>query len=161
MIALLQRTTNASVAIDGNVVGSIERGLVVLVAVEKEDDEPRATRLLERILKHRVFPDDDGRMNRSLVDAGGGLLVVPNFTLAANTNKGHRPSFAPAAAPEHGHALFSYFVDRARKAHHPVATGVFGADMQVSLINDGPVTLWLQVRGSGLSVTTQALRDSK
>jgi D-tyrosyl-tRNA(Tyr) deacylase len=145
MIGLLQRVSTASVRVDGEVKGCIERGLLVLVGVEREDDEARANRLLERILTYRVFPDDDDKMNLSLRDIQGGLLLVPQFTLPADTRKGTRPSFTPAAPPQQGQELFDYLLRQARLAHAPVASGVFGADMQVSLVNDGPVTFWLQV----------------
>jgi D-tyrosyl-tRNA(Tyr) deacylase len=145
MIGLLQRVSRADVSVAGEVVGRIERGLLVLVAVERGDREEQADRLLERLLTYRVFPDDEGRMNRSVQDVGGGLLLVSQFTLAADTRKGTRPGFTPAAAPEEGQRLFDYLVSRARIAHPVVQTGVFGADMAVSLINDGPVTFWLRV----------------
>jgi D-tyrosyl-tRNA(Tyr) deacylase len=119
--------------------------LLVLVGVEKHDDETSARRLLDRLLGYRVFPDTQGKMNLSLTDVGGDLLLVPQFTLAADTHKGTRPSFSSAASPELGASLFEYFVTVARETHPKVATGVFGADMKVSLINDGPVTFWLQV----------------
>lgn len=143
MIALIQRVTEARVVVAGEVVGAIGRGLLALVAVEPEDSEARAERLLERVLGYRVFPDDEGRMNLGLAAVGGGLLLVPQFTLAADTRKGMRPSFSSAAPPEEGRRLFGHLVERARAAHAPVATGRFGADMQVALVNDGPVTFWL------------------
>jgi len=145
MIGLIQRVSAASVTVEGAIVGEIGRGLLVLVGVEKADSEAVAQRLLERILSYRVFPDADGKMNLSLADIDGELLLVPQFTLAADTRKGTRPSFSSAAAPELGAALFDRFVQLARERHRKVATGVFGADMQVSLTNDGPVTFWLQV----------------
>lgn len=145
MIGLLQRVSNASVGVDNEIVGHIDQGLLVLVGVEKEDTEAQADRLLERLLGYRVFPDAEGKMNLSLKDIEGGLLLVPQFTLAADTQKGMRPSFSSAATPEHGRQLFSQLVTIAQSMHHDVATGQFGADMQVSLINDGPVTFWLQV----------------
>lgn len=144
MIGLIQRVSEASVAVDGRTVGQIERGLLVLVGVEKHDDEASARRLLDRLLGYRVFPDAQGKMNLSLTDIGGELLLVPQFTLAADTHKGTRPSFSSAASPELGASLFEYFVAAARKHHSKVASGVFGADMKVSLVNDGPVTFWLQ-----------------
>lgn len=144
MIGLLQRVSSARVEVDGKITGAIDRGLLVLVGVERGDDTARADRLLQRLLGYRVFPDDDGRMNRSVQDIGGGLLLVPQFTLAADTAKGTRPSFTPAAPPEEGARLFAYFLDQAQRLHPRVASGVFGADMQVSLTNDGPVTFWLQ-----------------
>jgi D-tyrosyl-tRNA(Tyr) deacylase len=145
MIGLLQRVTTASVTVDGDVVGAIERGLLVLVGVERADTEAQADRLLARLLGYRVFPDAEGKMNLSLQDVRGGLLLVPQFTLAADTRKGMRPSFSGAATPEQGRVLFQYLLTRARDHHPTVAAGRFGADMQVSLINDGPVTFWLQV----------------
>ncbi len=144
MIGLLQRVSAAQVHIDGDLIGAIETGLLVLVGVQQGDDEARAQRLLERLLGYRVFPDRSGRMNRSLVDIGGGLLLVPQFTLAADTKKGTRASFTSAAAPEIGKRLFVWLLERARECHAPVASGRFGAEMQVSLTNDGPVTFWLQ-----------------
>lgn len=144
MIGLLQRVTEARVTVDGEAVGAIGRGLLVLVGVERDDTEAKAERLLQRLLGYRVFPDAEGKMNLSLQDIDGGLLLVPQFTLAADTRKGLRPSFSCAAAPEQGRALFDYLVLCAH-AHHPtVASGRFGADMQVALVNDGPVTFWLQ-----------------
>ena len=145
MIALLQRVGEARVEVAGTTVGAIGPGLLVLLGVERDDGETEAARLVERVLGYRVFEDDAGRMNRSLVDTGGGLLVVPQFTLAADTRKGTRASFTPAAPPEEGARLFEAFVARARESHGDVATGRFGADMQVHLVNDGPVTFWLQV----------------
>lgn len=144
MIGLLQRAQSARVEIEGRSAGAIGRGLLVLVGIERGDDESRADRLLERLLGYRVFADADGKMNLSVADIGGGLLLVPQFTLAADTDKGMRPSFTPAAAPEPGQRLFDYLVERARARHALVEAGVFGADMQVSLTNDGPVTFWLQ-----------------
>jgi D-tyrosyl-tRNA(Tyr) deacylase len=145
MIGLLQRVTSAEVRIDGQSVGRIDTGLLVLVGVERGDADAQADRLLERLLSYRVFPDSEGRMNRSLADISGGLLLVPQFTLAADTRTGTRPGFSPAADAETGKRLFDYFVARARIAHAVVQTGVFGANMQVSLTNDGPVTFWLRV----------------
>lgn len=144
MIGLLQRVAQAKVDVDGKTVAEIDAGLLVLVGVQRDDDEARARRLLERLLGYRVFPDATGRMNLSLTDTGGGLLLVPQFTLAAATRKGTRPSFTPAAVPEEGRRLFACLVELARAAHSPVASGRFGADMQVSLVNDGPVTFWLE-----------------
>jgi len=144
VIGLLQRVSRARVEVSGETVGAIGRGLLVLVAVQPDDTRARADRLLERILGYRVFPDADDRMNLSLRDLGGGLLLVSQFTLAADTRKGTRASFTSAAAPELGQRLYDYLVERARAAHPEVAAGRFGADMQVSLTNDGPVTLWLQ-----------------
>lgn len=144
MIGLLQRVIHARVEVEARVVGEIGAGLLVLVGVQREDDEARAHRLLERLLTYRVFPDATGRMNLSLSDTGGGLLLVPQFTLAAATRKGTRASFTSAAAPDDGRRLFAHLVALAQAAHAPLATGVFGADMQVSLTNDGPVTFWLE-----------------
>ena len=143
MIALIQRVTEARVVVAGEVVGTVGRGLLAFVAVEPGDTEARADRLLERILGYRVFPDGEGRMNLSLADVGGGLLLVSQFTLAADTQKGLRPSFSSAAPPDEGRRLFEHLVERARAVHGEVATGRFGADMQVALVNDGPVTFWL------------------
>ncbi|WP_018878247.1 MULTISPECIES: D-aminoacyl-tRNA deacylase [unclassified Thioalkalivibrio] len=147
MIAVIQRVTEGRVAIDGEAVGTIGPGLLALVAVEPNDTEAGAERMLDRLLGYRVFADAEGRMNRSLTETGGGLLLVPQFTLAADTRKGMRPSFSGSATPEHGAALFDYLVRRAGERHAPVASGRFGADMQVSLTNDGPVTFWLEARG--------------
>jgi D-tyrosyl-tRNA(Tyr) deacylase len=144
MIGLIQRVTEAAVHVDGQLVGAIGRGILVLVGVRPADEEASADRLLERLLGYRVFPDDHGRMNRSVRDIAGGLLLVPQFTLAADTQKGTRAGFSTAAPPEHAQRLFAYLVDAARAAHAPVGTGVFGADMRISLINDGPVTFWLE-----------------
>ena len=146
MIGLLQRVARASVTVDDQIVGRIERGMLVLVGVQRGDGDSEADRLLERLLTYRVFPDEEGRMNRSLQDTAGGLLLVPQFTLAADTRKGTRPGFSPAADPELGRRLFDYIAKNARERHSTVETGVFGANMQVSLINDGPVTFWLEVK---------------
>lgn len=146
MIGLLQRVRCARVDVAAKTVGAIERGLLVLVGVEAADDTARADRLLERLLGYRVFPDAEGKMNLSVREIGGGVLLVPQFTLAADTAKGMRPSFTPAAAPDVGRRLFEYLVEQAQQQHAPVASGVFGADMQVTLTNDGPVTFWLQTR---------------
>lgn len=145
MIGLLQRVSSAQVVVDGAVAAEIERGLVVFVGVEAGDGEGEAERLLERLLGYRVFPDEDGRMNRSLREIRGGLLLVPQFTLAADTRKGARPSFSSAAPPETGRTLFEYLVEQARATYPAVQSGRFGADMKVTLTNDGPVTFWLQV----------------
>ncbi len=144
MIGLLQRVTAARVEVAGETVGAIGPGLLVLVGVQKGDDERRAERLLERLLGFRVFPDAMGRMNLSLADRGGGLLLVPQFTLAADTRKGTRASFTAAAPPEEGRRLFDLLLEYARLRHPQVETGRFGADMRVSLVNDGPVTFWLE-----------------
>jgi D-aminoacyl-tRNA deacylase len=145
MIALLQRVSHGRVEVEGAIVGEIGAGLLVLLAVEPSDTEAQADRLVDRLLGYRVFEDSAGRMNLSVTDTGGGLLLVPQFTLAADTGKGMRPSFTRAASPEHGRTLFDYTVGRARaRLGERVATGRFGAHMQVSLTNDGPVTFWLQ-----------------
>lgn len=149
MIGLLQRVSAASVKVDGRTVGEIGTGLLVLVGVEQGDTEAQAERLLERLLGYRVFPDEAGRMNRSLADTGGGLLLVSQFTLVADTNKGTRPSFSSAAPPDEGRRLFDWLVARARARHAPVATGEYGAHMAVALVNDGPVTFQLRVPPSG------------
>lgn len=146
MIGLLQRVTMASVTVEQRIVGSIDSGLLVFVGVERHDNDKHADRLLERLLSYRVFSDDLGKMNINLRDHGGGLLLVPQFTLPADTRKGTRPSFTPAAPPDQGKMLFDYLCQQARLQHPYVATGEFGAHMQVSLINDGPVTFWLQIQ---------------
>jgi D-tyrosyl-tRNA(Tyr) deacylase len=145
MIGLLQRVSEASVTVDGAVTGAIGRGLMVLVCAEKGDTEREADALLAKLLTYRVFSDDAGKMNRSVTDVAGGLLLVPQFTLAADTRSGTRPSFSPAAAPEDGRRLFDHVVRQARERHGIVETGRFGADMKVALINDGPVTFWLRI----------------
>jgi len=145
MIALLQRVSSASVLVEGETVGDIDAGLLVLVAVEPGDGEAQAQRMCERLLGYRIFSDEVGRMNLSLAETGGGLLLVPQFTLAADTRKGMRPSFTTAASPEEGRRGFDRLVELARAAHPRVATGRFGAHMQVRLINDGPVTFMLRV----------------
>jgi D-tyrosyl-tRNA(Tyr) deacylase len=145
MLTVIQRVTTAKVTVDNRVIGEINAGIMALVAVEKEDNEKIAQRLLERILNYRIFADDNDRMNLSLLDIQGGLLLVPQFTLAANTDKGNRPSFASAAAPEQGLQLFGYLQVLATATYPNVQFGEFGADMQVSLVNDGPVTFMLKV----------------
>lgn len=145
MIALLQRVRHARVEVDGAITGQIGPGLMVLLCAERGDSEREADQLLAKLLTYRVFSDEAGKMNRSLKDVAGGLLLVPQFTLAADTKSGTRPSFSPAAPPALGRQLFDYFLAQARQVHAVVESGVFGADMQVSLTNDGPVTLWLQV----------------
>jgi D-tyrosyl-tRNA(Tyr) deacylase len=146
MIALIQRVSQASVVVDGASIGAIDAGLMVLLCAERGDTEKQADALLNKLLAYRVFSDDAGKMNRSVTESAGGLLLVPQFTLAADTNSGTRPSFTPAAAPELGRQLFDYFVRRAKVKHAQVETGQFGADMKVSLTNDGPVTFWLQIK---------------
>jgi D-tyrosyl-tRNA(Tyr) deacylase len=146
MIGLLQRVSEASVKAHGVLVGRIGLGLVVFIGVEKGDCEAQADRLLERLLGYRVFPDDSGRMNRSLAEVAGGLLLVSQFTLAADTDKGTRASFSAAAPHDDARRLFDYLVQKARTAHPEVATGEYGAHMEVALVNDGPVTFRLRVR---------------
>jgi len=146
MISLIQRVSHAHVEVAGETVGAIGRGILALIAVEKGDGAAQADRLLERILGYRIFEDAEGRMNRSLADIDGELLLVSQFTLAADTQKGTRASFTPAASPEDGRRWFDYLVDQARSRRAVVATGQFGAHMQVHLVNDGPVTFWLQVK---------------
>ena len=141
MIAVLQRVSEASVRVEGVVIGQIGAGLLVLLCAEKGDTEAVADRMLAKMLKLRIFSDDEGKMNRSLQDVGGGLLVVSQFTLAADVAGGNRPSFTQAAAPEDGRRLYEHFVVQAQAAHPVVQTGRFAADMQVSLVNDGPITI--------------------
>ncbi len=143
MITLLQRVSEARVEVEREVIGQIDQGILVLVGVQAEDDLAGMQRQLERLLNYRVFADADGKMNLSLRDIQGGLLLVPQFTLAANTRKGRRPSFASAASPEQGAAIFDAMVSAARESYPRVASGRFGADMQVHLVNDGPVTFIL------------------
>ncbi len=144
MIALLQRVSSASVTVDGELIGKIEHGLLALIGVEKNDDTAKAGRLVERILGYRVFSDDDGKMNLNVRDVDGGVLLVPQFTLAADTCKGMRPSFSSAADAESGRALFDAVVDIMEHITDRVQKGRFGADMSVQLVNEGPVTFWLQ-----------------
>ncbi len=147
MIGLLQRVSHASVDVDGVRVARIECGLLVLIGIQRGDDVARGTRMLERLLGYRVFEDDKGRMNRSLRDLGpaaGGLLLVPQFTLAADTSSGTRPSFTPAAAPDDARERYEDLVSTAKRVWPGMQSGVFGADMQVSLLNNGPVTFWLE-----------------
>ncbi|MGK8942703.1 D-tyrosyl-tRNA(Tyr) deacylase [Stutzerimonas stutzeri] len=143
MKGLIQRVRHARVEVAGEIVGAIDQGLLVLVGVEREDDQARADKLLHKLLNYRVFGDEQGKMNRSLKDIGGGLLLVSQFTLAADTRSGLRPSFSSAAPPAHGEALYDYLLARARDQHPEVACGRFGAEMQVHLVNDGPVTFLL------------------
>lgn len=149
MIGLLQRVCDASVAVDGETIATIERGLVVLVGVEQGDGPGQAERLAQRLLQYRVFADAQGRMNLNVQQVGGGVLAVPQFTLAADTRQGNRPGFSRAADPETGKQLFDHFVAAMRHAGQVVATGRFGADMQLRLCNDGPVTFSLQVQPDG------------
>jgi D-tyrosyl-tRNA(Tyr) deacylase len=149
MIGLLQRVSEARVEVGQAVIGRIAGGLLVLVGVERGDTEADADRLLERLVTYRVFPDEEGKMNLSLADTGGALLLVPQFTLAAETQKGTRPGFSTAADPAHGRRLFDYLADKARIRVRDVQLGEFGAHMRVSLTNDGPVTFWLRVAPGG------------
>jgi len=144
MIALIQRVTEASVRVDGLVIGEIHAGLLALIGVVTDDDRAKADRLLQRVLDYRVFADTAGRMNLSLRDTAGGLLLVPQFTLAAETERGNRPGFSGAAPPPQARTLFEHMLLRAQATHASVASGSFGAHMQLSLINDGPVTFWLE-----------------
>jgi len=143
LISLLQRVSEARVEIDGSVVGAIGKGLLVLLGVQAQDDEAAARAAVERLLNYRVFADAAGKMNLSLRDVEGGLLLVPQFTLAADTRKGRRPSFTSAASPAQGRQIFELALDYAQSVHQPVASGRFGADMRVQLVNDGPVTFIL------------------
>ncbi len=144
MIGLLQRVSQASVNIDNATVASINSGLLVLIGIEKSDTQSNAEKLFDKIINYRVFADSEDKMNLSLKDTNGGLILVPQFTLAADTQKGLRPSFSNAAAPNQAKPLFDYLIEHANEQYNAVGSGVFSADMQVSLINDGPVTFWLQ-----------------
>src|SRR5258705_1938079 len=144
MIALIQRVARADVQVDSQIVGAVERGTLDIIGVRRGDDTHAADGLLERVLPYRTSPDEQGRMNLPLRDIQGGLLLVPQFTLAADTQKGTRAGFSTAAEPEDARRLFAYLLERAQATHRPVAAGVFGANMQVSLVNDGPVTFWLE-----------------
>jgi D-tyrosyl-tRNA(Tyr) deacylase len=148
MIALIQRVREASVRVEGQLIGAIELGLLALIGVVRNDDRSSSDRLLQRVLDYRVFPDAHGRMNRSLRDVQGGLLLVPQFTLAADTRSGNRAGFSTAAEPMQASALFEHLLSRARAVHTRVESGRFGAHMQVALVNDGPVTFWLEASGS-------------
>ena len=145
MKGLIQRVKHASVVVDGETVGEIGPGILLLLGVEKGDDPALADKLLDKVLKYRIFSDDQGKMNLGLKEVGGGLLIVSQFTLVADTRKGLRPSFSSGASPEQGEKLYNYFVEQAEIQHPDVATGRFGADMKVSLLNDGPVTFMLEV----------------
>lgn len=151
MLALVQRVSEARVVIEDEVVGQIGPGLLVFLCAERGDTEAEGERLLAKLLKLRIFSDAQGRMNRSVQDAGGGLLIVSQFTLAADTSGGNRPSFSAAAAPADGLRLYEAFVRRARNSHPEVRTGEFGAEMQVHLVNDGPVTVPLRIAPAALS----------
>lgn len=154
MIALLQRVSKASVTVGDELTGAIGQGLLVLLCAERGDTEKVADGLIGKLLSYRVFNDDAGKMNRSVSDLSGGLLLVPQFTLAADTHSGTRPSFTPAAAPELGKYLFEYALTQARSMHAKVESGRFGAHMQVALVNDGPVTFWLQSKPDVPRVST-------
>ena len=145
MMSVIQRVKQARVEVDGRITGQIEQGLLALVCAERGDTEAEADKLLAKMLKLRIFSDEAGKMNKSVQDVGGGLLIVSQFTLAADTRGGNRPSFTAAAAPDEGRRLYNYFVDKARVAHPVVQTGEFAADMQVHLVNDGPVTIPLRI----------------
>lgn len=145
MIALIQRVSSASVTVKSKSIGQISKGTLALIGVQKDDDERNAIKLLHKLLNYRIFEDGQGRMNLSLQDIDGGLLLVPQFTLAADTLKGLRPGFSTAAPPEEGRRLFEYLVQQSQMQYKHVSTGLFGADMQVSLVNEGPATFWLEV----------------
>ncbi len=145
MKALIQRVSQANVTVSGETIGEIDAGILLLLGVEKEDTQKCVERMLKKIVNYRIFSDANGKMNLSLNDTGGGLLVVSQFTLVAQTNKGSRPGFSTGASPEHGELIYNNFVDAARSTHPIVATGKFGADMQVSLVNDGPVTFMFEI----------------
>lgn len=149
MKGLIQRVRHARVTVEGEITGQIEGGILLLLGVEKGDDEATADKLLQKVLKYRIFADADDKMNLSLADTGGGLLVVSQFTLVADTRKGLRPSFSSGATPAEGERLYDYFVEQAKLIHKPVATGRFGADMKVELLNDGPVTFLLEMPPAG------------
>lgn len=144
MLGLIQRVSHASVGVNGEIVGEINRGILLLLGVQREDTEASARKLLHKVMHYRIFPDEDDKMNLNVQQAGGGLLVVSQFTLAADTRKGLRPSFTLSAPPEMAEVLYNYFVDQAKQIFPQLATGIFGANMQVSLCNDGPVTFMLE-----------------
>ncbi len=144
MIGLLQRVKNASVTVNDQVIGAVEKGLLILVCAEKGDSEEQCEKLAKKVLAYRIFEDENGKMNKSVSDIGGEILIVSQFTLAADTAKGLRPSFTPAADPETGKRLYEHFIERVRESGLKTQTGQFGANMQVALINDGPVTIWLK-----------------
>ncbi|MCW9031045.1 MAG: D-aminoacyl-tRNA deacylase [Gammaproteobacteria bacterium] len=146
MIALIQRVSEAKVIVNNKNIGEIQQGVLAFIGIEKNDSEAEVTRLVDKVLSYRIFADSDDKMNLSVEDIKGGLLLVPQFTLAADTQKGCRPSFSSAAAPETGKRLFDEFVKQAKNKYQFIETGQFGADMKISLLNDGPVTFWLQVK---------------
>ena len=145
MLGLLQRVKRADVDVDGKCVGKIDQGILLLLGIEKTDTEITANKLIDKMLAYRLFADEQNKMNCNVQEIKGGILVVSQFTLAADTNKGLRPSFSSAAPPAQAQALYNYFVERLRLKHSPIATGIFAADMQVSLVNDGPVTFMLKM----------------
>ena len=145
MIGLLQRVSKASVTVNNEIIGSIDRGLLVFFAVHRDDDEKKIARMVDKILSYRVFPDSNNRMNLNIKDISGELLIIPQFTLAADTDKGTRANFTKAAPPEKALAFFNKFIDQCKQKHPEVVSGKFAADMKVSLINDGPVTFWLEI----------------
>lgn len=145
MIALLQRVTSASVVVDNIKIADANAGVLVFLAVQKQDNERTAEQMQQRILAYRMFADDDNKMNKNICEINGDILVVPQFTLAANTNKGLRPNFSSAATPDHSKRLFDYFLDKLKAEYARVSSGKFAADMQVHLVNDGPVTFWLEL----------------
>ena len=144
MIGLLQRVKNASVTVNEQVIGAVEKGLLILVCAEKGDSEEQCEKLAKKVLAYRIFEDENGKMNKSVSDIGGEILIVSQFTLAADTAKGLRPSFTPAADPETGKRLYEHFIEKIKESGLKTETGQFGANMQVALINDGPVTIWLK-----------------
>ena len=146
MIGLIQRVSSANVNVDGEMIGQIEQGILLLLGVDKEDDEAKAKRLVERVLNYRIFEDEQGKMNKSLKDINGELLIVSQFTLVADTKKGTRAGFSRGASPELGNRLYEYFIEQSKLSGLKVETGQFGADMKVSLVNDGPVTFSLEVK---------------
>lgn len=145
MIALLQRVTHACVEIDNNIIGEIDVGVLVFLAIQKQDERTTAEEMLKRILAYRIFSDDEGKMNKNVSEVDGGVLLIPQFTLAADTKKGLRPNFSSAAGPDHGNVLFDYFLNKLKAEYAKVSSGKFGADMQVHLVNNGPVTFWLEL----------------
>lgn len=144
MIGLLQRVKNASVTVNEQVTGAVKQGLLVLVCAEKGDSAEQCEKLAKKVLAYRIFEDENGKMNKSVSDIGGEILIVSQFTLAADTAKGLRPSFTPAADPETGMRLYEHFIEKIKESGLKTETGQFGANMQVALINDGPVTIWLK-----------------
>ena len=146
MIALIQRVTEAKVVVNNKNIGEIQQGILALIGIEKNDSDEQVSRLVDKVLSYRIFADADDKMNLSVQDIKGGMLLVPQFTLAADTQKGCRPGFSSAAPPEDGERLFNEFVNQAKNKYEQIETGQFGADMKISLVNDGPVTFWLQVK---------------